>query len=285
MLLGGHAVMSEKVIGVVGAGRMGLPMAKNLLEAGFEVIVADPNPDARTKAREAGAIEAESLASLGNRADIVLITVPTDDDVQEVCSGDDGLLAEMEEGTLVINSSTRPDLAGIIQEEINGSVSVIDAPMCRGEAAAKRGEILFLVGGDESIVSNCETVFDTCGEYTRLGDVGAGQVGKTANNLLMWISVLGDYEVLRLAEGLGVDPLALRDVLTKSSGDNWVLRRGHLENMNLTWPEKDLAIAMDLADEAAKPIPMTGLVSQLMKDLEVSDLEDYYFQGEDRIIN
>jgi 3-hydroxyisobutyrate dehydrogenase-like beta-hydroxyacid dehydrogenase len=55
--------------------------------------------------------------------------------------------------------------------------------------------------------------------------------------------------------------------------------------MNLTWPEKDLAIAMDLADEAAKPIPMTGLASQLMKELEVSDLEDYYFEGEDRIID
>lgn len=286
-MLSVHSVtnMSIQTVGIVGIGRMGLPMARNLLETDFDVIVSDPDSEAVKQAVAAGAMASDSLSELGQKSDIVMITVPTGDDVQAVCSGDDSLLEGMTNGIVLVNSSTRPDLPKILQQEVPPSVSVVDAPMCRGEAAAKAGEILFLVGGDSEAVSRCVPALEACGEYTRLGETGAGQVGKTANNLLLWINVLADYEVLRLADALNVDPLALRDVLPESSGDNWAVRRGNWENLNLTWPEKDLAIAMDLADEAATPIPLTGLASQLMKQLEVSDLSDYYFAEAERVID
>lgn len=268
-----------EAVGIIGVGRMGLPMAKNLLAENFEVIVSDPNPNARESAADAGATIADTAAEVGSEADAVLVTVPTGDDVLQICSGPEGLFGEMDEGVVIINSSTRPDLPELVQEEAPPNVGVVDAPMCRGEWAAQQGEILFLVGGEEADVSACEPIFSVCGEMTVLGELGAGQVGKTANNLLLWISLLGDYEVLRLAESLDVDPHKLREVLPKSSGDNWAIREDHLENIQLTWPEKDLSIALDLADETDSSVPMTGLASQLMKDLEVEDLQPYYFDS------
>lgn len=266
-----------EVIGLIGAGRMGLPMAKNLIEEGFKVSVFDPNPAACQSAADVGATITDSPAEVGAQSDTVLITVPTGDHVQEVYSDPDGLFDEIGEAIIIINSSTRPDLPRLVQEEAPSDVAVVDAPMCRGEQAAKEGKILFLVGGEEETINSCDSIFSACGEKAILGGLGAGQVGKTANNLLLWISILGDYEVLRLAESLDVDPHKLREVLPKSSGDNWAIREDNWENIRLTWPEKDLAIALDMADEVNCPIPVTGLASQLMKSLEVKDLEPYYF--------
>lgn len=274
---------SPSSIGVVGAGDMGLPMIRNLTDAGFDVIAFDPDPDASAAAAQAGATVAETTTDLGAAADVVLLVVPTDDHVRAACTGEQGLFASLESGVVAVNSSARPTLPADLQSTAPDGVAIVDAPMCRGAMAAEAGEILFLVGGPAEAVERCRPAFETCGELELLGGLGAGQVGKTANNLLMWISILADYEVLRLAERLpvDVDPLKLREVLPKSSGDNWAIRRGNWEGLRLSWPEKDLAIALDLADEADAAVPMTGLASQLMKDLDVPDLEPYYFEDAD----
>jgi 3-hydroxyisobutyrate dehydrogenase-like beta-hydroxyacid dehydrogenase len=273
---------SKPAVGVVGAGDMGLPMIRNLLEAGFEVSVFDPDPGATDAAEAAGATVYDSTESLGTAAEVVFVVVPTDDHVRAATTADGGLFDSMTEGIVAINSSTRPGLPADIQSEAPAGVDVIDAPMCRGAVAAEAGNILFLLGGTDTAIERARPAFEVCGEVEVLGELGAGQVGKTSNNLLMWISILADYEVLRLAEQLPVevDPMRLREILPKSSGDNWAIRRGNWEGLRLSWPEKDLAIALDLADEADAAIPMSGLASQLMKDLDVPDLEPYYFEDE-----
>lgn len=270
--------MTDTVIGVVGVGRMGGPMAENLLDAGFEVAVYDPDAAAAEALTESGAVVAGSPAEVGENADVVLVVVPTDDHVREACLGEDGVFEGMEEGCVVVTSSTYPTLPSELQSAATEGVTLVDAPMCRGAVAAERGDVLFLVGGPEDGIERCRPALSTCGEVAVLGGLGAGQVGKTSNNLLLWISILGDYEVLRLADSLDIDvePSKLREVLPKSSGDNWAIREGNWEGIRLTWPEKDLAIALDLADEADSPVPMSGLASQLIKDLDVPDLEPYY---------
>lgn len=261
---------------------MGLPMIRNLLEAGFDVSAFDPDPEAADAADAAGATTYDSVAALGGAVDIAFVVVPTDDHVRAATTADGGLFDSMTEGVVAINSSTRPELPADVQADAPEGVDVIDAPMCRGAMAAEAGNILFLVGGRDAAIERARPAFEVCGELEVLGELGAGQVGKTSNNLLMWISILADYEVLRLAEELPVevDPMRLREVLPKSSGDNWAIRRGNWEGLRLSWPEKDLAIALDLADEADASIPVSGLASQLMKDLDVPDLEPYYFEDE-----
>lgn len=274
--------MNDRTVGVVGVGQMGRPMVANLVEEAFDVVAYDPNEEAMAAAAHAGASAMDSPAEVGSNADVVLVVVPTDDHVRQACLGSDGLFEDMDEGCVVVHSSTYPSLPAEIQDDAPGQVSVVDAPMCRGVGAAERGDILFLVGGDDDAIERTRGVLETCGEVVVLGTLGAGQVGKTSNNLLLWISILGNYEVLRLADSLDidVDPLKLREVLPKSSGDNWAVRRGNWENLRLSWPEKDLAIALDLADEADSPIPVSGLASQLIKDVDVEDLEPFYFDGE-----
>lgn len=271
---------TTSTIGVIGAGDMGLPMIQNLVNAGFDVAAFDPNEEASAAAAEAGAAVEDSPAAIGATADIVFLVVPTDDHVRAATTATDGVFEGTDECIVVINSSTRPELPDELQSAAPEGVTIIDAPMCRGAMAAESGEILFLVGGPSEAIERCRPAFEACGELEVLGGLGAGQVGKTSNNLLMWISILADYEVLRLAEQLpvDVDPLRLREVLPKSSGDNWAIRRGNWEGLRLSWPEKDLAIALDLADEANASIPVSGLASQLMKDLEVEDLSEFYFE-------
>ncbi len=271
---------SKPPVGVVGAGDMGLPMIRNLLSAGFDVHVFDPDAEATRSATAAGARSHDSVSALGTAAEVVFVVVPTDDHVRAATTAQGGLFETMTDGVVAINSSTRPDLPADVQEAAPDGVDVVDAPMCRGAMAAEAGNILFLVGGREAAIARARSAFEVCGELEVLGALGAGQVGKTSNNLLMWISILADYEVLRLAEQLPVDidPMRLREVLPKSSGDNWAIRRGNWEGLRLSWPEKDLAIALDLADEADASVPMSGLASQLMKNLDVPDLEPYYFQ-------
>jgi 3-hydroxyisobutyrate dehydrogenase-like beta-hydroxyacid dehydrogenase len=273
---------SKPPVGVVGAGDMGLPMIRNLLSAGFDVHVFDPDAEATRSATAAGARSHDSVSALGAAAEVVFVVVPTDDHVRAATTAQGGLFETMTDGVVAINSSTRPDLPADVQEAAPDGVDVVDAPMCRGAMAAEAGNILFLVGGREAAIARARPAFEVCGELEVLGELGAGQVGKTSNNLLMWISILADYEVLRLAEQLPVDidPMRLREVLPKSSGDNWAIRRGNWEGLRLSWPEKDLAIALDLADEADASVPMSGLASQLMKNLDVPDLEPYYFQEE-----
>lgn len=261
---------------------MGLPMIRNLLSAGFDVNVFDPDAEATRSAEAAGARSHDSVSAVGADAEVVFVVVPTDDHVRAATTAQGGLFETMTDGVVAINSSTRPDLPADVQEVAPDGVDVVDAPMCRGAVAAEAGNILFLVGGREGAIARARPAFEVCGEVEVLGELGAGQVGKTSNNLLMWISILADYEVLRLAEQLPVDidPMRLREVLPRSSGDNWAIRRGNWEGLRLSWPEKDLAIALDLADEADASVPMSGLASQLMKDLDVPDLEPYYFQEE-----
>lgn len=279
---GSYHVPPKPTVGVVGAGDMGRPMISNLSDAGFEVGAFDPDSEASDAAERAGATVHDSIESLGATAEIVFVVVPTDDHVRAATTASGGLFDSMTDGIVAINSSTRPGLPADIQAQAPENVDVIDAPMCRGAVAAEAGNILFLLGGREASIERARPAFEVCGEIEVLGGLGAGQIGKTSNNLLMWISILADYEVLRLAEELpvGIDPLRLREVLPKSSGDNWAIRRGNWEGLRLSWPEKDLAIALDLADEADASVPMSGLASQLMKDLDVPDLEPYYFEDE-----
>lgn len=267
-------------VGVIGVGNMGAGIIDHLVSAGFDVSAFDVDETARDRAGELGATVRESAAELGRSVELALVVVPAEVHVRAVCTGDDNLFEDFGDGYVAINSSVSPSLPEEIQDLAPPNVEVLDAPMCRGAIAAKEGNILFLLGGPEDAIERCRPAFEACGETIRLGPLGAGQIGKTANNVLNYIAVLGDYEILQLAKqsDVDIDPTNLREMLPHSSGDNWPVRKGNWENLRLTWPVKDYDIALEYADERGVSLPMCGLASELIKDLEVSDLEEFYFE-------
>jgi 3-hydroxyisobutyrate dehydrogenase/2-hydroxy-3-oxopropionate reductase len=144
-------------------------------------------------------------------------------------------------------------------------VDVLDAPICRGRFAADDGTLLALVGGKPDAVERGRAVYRTfCSDYVHLGDVGHGQVGKTMNNLLLWINAVGLIEAGRLAETTGIDLVKLREALLMSSGASDALKEWDM--ISFTWALKDMQIVADLTDKAGLSLPITGAIKELVKD-------------------
>jgi len=200
-------------------------------------------------------------------ADFVIIGVGYDDEVNAVVLGADGLLAALAPGAIIAVSSTaKPDTVKALDRQAQArSIDVLDAPICRGRFAADTGTLLALVGGKPEGVERGRAIYGCfCSDYAHLGEVGHGQVGKTMNNLLLWINAVGLMEAGRLAETTGIDLAKLRAALLMSSGASDALKEWDM--ISFTWALKDMQIVADLADKAGLSLPITGAIKELVKD-------------------
>lgn len=249
-------------VGIVGVGRMGLPMARHATAAGFEVIAFDLDPAATGKAAAAGARTASSLADVAAGSDVVLVVVPTDADVVAVCAGDGGLLETAPSGAVIaICSSVLPEtVRSVAALAAARGVGVLDSPLTKGVHAAEAGTMTVLVGGETSDLDKARRVLDCFSlAIHHLGPVGAGQIGKTVNNLLLWVQLAAVRESLELGAKLGVRPERLRAALEDCSADSWVLRE--LSRIRPTWPEKDMQNALRMAAGAGCSVPIADAVA------------------------
>lgn len=261
-------------VGVIGLGRMGLPMARHLARAGFEVGGFDPNLERLTALVDAGGKAFPSPAALAQHSDAVLIMVADDAQVTEVTLRSGGVLEAAQPGTVIIISSTvkhstcREVLAGAVRR----GVGVLDAPVAKGQRAAEDGTLTVFVGGPRELFERCRPVFEAFGKEVLHIDqqVGAGQIAKLANNLILWAGVVAVHEALALAERLGVSPARLRMALQHGSADGYALRALHL--INLTWPEKDIEQAKEVAAAAGYELPLTNSVGTLIRALTKEEL-------------
>ena len=254
-------------VGIVGVGRMGLAMLKHLVKHGYAVTACDLDEQQLARAREAGATAVKTPAEVARAADFVIIGVGYDDEVNEVVLGAYGLLTALARGSIIAVSSTaRPDtVKALAARARTHGVDVLDAPICRGRFAADAGTLLALVGGDPAVVERGRAVYRCfCSDYAHLGEVGHGQVGKTMNNLLLWINAVGLLEAGRLAESTGIDLARLREALLMSSGASDALKEWDM--ISFTWALKDMQIVADLADKAGLSLPITGAIKELVKD-------------------
>ena len=255
---------------MLGAGRMGSPIARHLLAGGRSVSVYDPSDNARRAVVEAGAAECASAGEVASRSDVVLVVVVDDEQVRDAVTASFGST-----GTLVaICSSVRPETCReLAREGSERGVDVIDAALVRGERGAEEGQLVFYCGGPQASVDRLrEAVAPVAEAVVRVGDVGAGQVAKTANNLLLWACLRADYEALSLGRALGVDPSALREALAIGSGANRPL--AEWGKHRLRWPHKDLEVALGLAADADVHVPLVAALPELIGELSVDDLHE-----------
>ncbi len=252
-------------VGFIGVGRMGRPMARHVAGAGFPVLAFDTHAEALQGVEEAGIKPAASISEIAANADFIIVIVPTDEDVLSICCGGDGLIAGAAPGTIIaVASSVRPETVRAVHDEARERrIGVLDMPLTKGVRGAEAGDMTLLVGGAESDLEKARPVmecFSTAIHY--LGSVGAAQVAKTVNNLLLWANLVSVFESLEFGVRLGVDPARLRDALFDCSADSWVLRE--LEFILPTWPAKDMENALRMAKESGLDLPLAERVAELV---------------------
>ena len=270
--------MTDKTItsvGVIGLGQMGLPMTRHLLSGGFSggfsVVAYDVLEKAMAAATAEGASTAANPAAVAGQCDLVIVVVGFDSQVIKAVTGEDGLLAGARPGMIIavastVSPGTMKDLAAA---DGASAVHFIDAPLCRGAAAAENGKLLVMGGGDETVFETCRPAFSTFADAIfHLGGVGAGQVGKMVNNLLLWASISIDIEGLKLGRALGVDEEILRQALLQSSGNNWALQNKIWEQP-MPWAEKDMTIVLKEADDLRIALPLSGTVREVIKGIKI----------------
>jgi 3-hydroxyisobutyrate dehydrogenase-like beta-hydroxyacid dehydrogenase len=259
----------SKIVGIVGLGKMGLPMGRHLRAKNFRVLGYDVHPDAIAKGAALGVEVVPSLATLGETCDVVIVVVGFDSQVEEALFGRDGVLARPKKDLVVVISSTvSPTYMRDLVKRVDNA-KLLDAPLCRGEVAAENGTLLVMAGGEVATFEACRPVFAAFSDSIHyLGPVGAGQVGKMVNNLILWACISVNDEGLKLARTLGVEQEPLRQALLKSSAANWPLETLHMQR-DMPWAEKDMMIVLAEADTARISLPLCGSIKEVIKGIKI----------------
>jgi 3-hydroxyisobutyrate dehydrogenase len=258
-------------VGLIGLGKMGLPMARHLAKRGFTVAGFDVEEGAMENAAEAGVQTALSPQAVAAASDLVIIVVGFDQEVEAVIFGERGVLAGARDGSVIAVASTvAPQTMQRIAARLPASpkVTLLDIPLCRGEGPAQEGTLLIMGGGDRAAFDACQPALSSFAtSIHHLGPVGAGQVGKMVNNLILWACISANEEGFKLAQKLGVERETLRAALLDSSAGNWSLET-RPEEKPMPWAEKDMTIVLKEADAARLSLPLCGVIKEVIKTVK-----------------
>lgn len=211
-------------IGFIGLGKMGLPMARNLIKAGHPVCGYDIDADALERLTAAGGVAARSLDVTSMGVDMVITMLPAREQVREVYLGAGGILASAAPGTLLVDCSTvNVETARAVAAAASvNDLEMIDAPVSGGVAGAEAGTLTFMVGGSDNALARAKPALLAMGKtIVHAGPSGNGQAAKICNNLILGISMIAVSEAFVLGEKLGLDPRKLFEVSSQSSGQCW----------------------------------------------------------------
>ncbi|NVK32840.1 MAG: 3-hydroxyisobutyrate dehydrogenase [Rhodobacteraceae bacterium] len=213
-------------IGFVGLGNMGGPMASNLVAAGHQVTGFDLSDDALKALEAVGGARAGSIPEVAKDADVIVTMLPAGRHVREIYLGDDGILANVKQGTLLIDSSTIDvETARLVSAAaVEKGMLMVDAPVSGGVGGAAAGTLTFMVGGADEAFAKADPFLQVMGKtIVHAGGAGTGQAAKICNNMLLGISMIGVCEAFALAHKLGLEDQKLYDISSKSSGQCWSL--------------------------------------------------------------
>lgn len=266
-------------IGLIGVGVMGRPIAINLLRAGFPVSVHARRAASAAPLLAEGALAFDTPAALAAASDIVITVVTADSDVEQVLFGPQGVADAIRPGSIVIDHSTiSPATARSCAQRLAArSVQMLDAPVSGGEAGAIAGTLSIMVGGDAATFERAKPVFAAIGcTLVHVGDSGAGQVAKAANQLAICVTLQGMAEAFCLAEASGVDPQRVLDAVRHGAAASRMLEvmgpkmvsgdsKAGVES-RLHW--KDLRIVLEIARRAGIALPATAIATQTFSALQ-----------------
>jgi 3-hydroxyisobutyrate dehydrogenase-like beta-hydroxyacid dehydrogenase len=264
-----------KRTGVIGLGSMGLQMARHMVNKGFDVAGFDVDAAANKTAASHRVRICASAKEVGQAADVVVVMVQTDTQVEDVVCRS-GMLEALAPGSVIcIASSVSPDLCRELAQKTGArGIGLLDTPVVLGQEAANNGTLTIYAGGEERWLARARPALEAFGaKVLHLGDVGTGQIAKTINNMLLWAAMTANFETLTLAKKLGADIPRLIAALGHGSGANWSLSRWGKSTGK--WAEKDMDVALELAQAVKVPVPLSGLVDQLVKNINQEKMKAF----------
>jgi 2-hydroxy-3-oxopropionate reductase len=271
-------------VGFIGLGIMGQPMARNLLRAGFPLVVATRTPGkAATFAAENAALgkiqSADTPAQVAAVCDLTITMVTDTPDVVAVAYGDDGIFSTAKPGTTIVDMSTispsvTRDLASKASKQ---GLYWLDAPVSGGEKGAIEGTLTIMVGGDPHAVGQAKSVLEAMGKrITHFGQAGNGQAAKLCNQIMVAVNLLAVCETLTFARKAGLDLDLVHQALTGGAANSWALEvlgkkmidRDFKPAFMVKLQQKDLRLVMDAANRNHTPLPAASLAHQLFAAVE-----------------
>jgi 3-hydroxyisobutyrate dehydrogenase len=267
-----------QVVAFIGLGNMGGPMALNLQKAGFQVQAFDLNKDALAAIAAAGAIAAGSAKAAVQGADFVISMLPAG---KHVIGLYQDVRSDIKAGALVLDCSTIDAQSARQVGALLGDAGIafVDAPVSGGVGGAKAGTLTFIVGGSAENFQRANDVLSAMGKNLfHAGEVGAGQIAKICNNMLLSVLMVGTSEALQLGVDNGLDPKVLSEIMLKSSGRNWTLElynpcpdvqpnvpssNNYQGGFMVDLMAKDLGLASECAQQSQSATPMGALARNL----------------------
>ncbi|MBI4594419.1 MAG: 3-hydroxyisobutyrate dehydrogenase [Candidatus Rokubacteria bacterium] len=262
---------------------MGRPMVGNLLKAGHAVVAYDVIPAALEGAVKLGAARAASPAEVAKQSDLVITMLPSSSHVESAYLGAGGVLEGIAPGRLGIDMSTiEPGVSRRVAEALKGrGARFLDAPVSGGSPRAEEGTLAIMVGGDAKDFAEARPVLAAMGSnVVHVGPVGSGEVAKLCNNLIAGVAAVAVSEAFRIAEGFGVDPTVLTEVISKSSGNTWIMEhmhpvpglvataastRGYAPGFMTDLMAKDLGLAVNAARALRVPVFVAPAAQQVLR--------------------
>jgi 3-hydroxyisobutyrate dehydrogenase len=265
-------------VAFIGLGTMGIGMSLNLLKAGHDVIVHNRTRQKEEEVAREGAGRAESPKEAAESAEIIVTMVSDTPDVEEVVLGANGVIHGAPRGTTVIDMSTiSPAATRQIAEELGKKgINMLDAPVSGGPEGAQNGTLAIMVGGDAADFENALPILEIMGKtVTHVGPIGAGQITKAINQIIISGTYLTVAEGLTLGLKAGLDMHKVIEAISGGAASSWVLHNRGVNVVNNTYPlgfrvrlhHKDLRIALDTARELDVTLPATAVVAQIENGL------------------
>lgn len=266
-------------VGFIGLGIMGKPMAKNLIKAGYELIVNDVNKDAMDELAGFGAEKAESAKAVAEKVDVVITMVPNSPQVREVAFNPGGLYEGAHPGlTLIDMSSIDPTESKAIGAKLaEVGVDMLDAPVSGGEPKAIDGTLAVMVGGkEETFEKYKDLLMHMAGSVVYVGALGAGNVAKLANQIIVAVNIAAVSEAFTFATKSGCDPEKIFDAIKGGLAGSTVMNakvpmildRNFNPGFRIELHIKDLNNALNAAHAISSPVPLTGQLMEIMQALK-----------------
>ena len=261
-------------IGYIGLGLMGKSMARNILKAGYPLVVHNRSHAAVAELVSEGAIEATSPSEVASQVDVVFTNLPDSPDVEMVAFGPNGIFEGAHPGLIFVDNSTiKPASARLIAQKLGEKgVDCLDAPVSGGDIGARDGTLTIMVGGTEEALTKVMPIFEVIGKkITHVGESGSGQIAKAANQIMVAAQMVAMGELLIFSQQAGADPVKVIEAIKGGAAQCWTLDvkpprlfKGNREpGFKAYMMAKDLNIATDTAREYGVPLPSTAENTQI----------------------